>query len=66
MAATRKAPTTLTPSDLGLNSDDLAPALDLVRLFVPVTDRNVEVIEGDNEEDAGRRLALRLREENLI
>ncbi len=66
MAATRKAPTTLTPSDLGLNSDDLAPALDLERLFVPVTHGNVEVIGGDDEEDAGRRLALRLREENLI
>lgn len=66
MAATRKAPTNLTPSELGLNADDLAPALDLERLFVPESDRNVEVIEGDDEEDAGRRLALRLREENLI
>ena len=66
MAATRKAPTNLTPSDLGLNSDDLAPTLELERLFVPESERNVEVIEGDDEEDAGRRLALRLREENLI
>ena len=66
MAATKKSPTTLTPADLGLSSDDLAPALDLEQLFVPVADRNVEVIEGDDEEDAGRRLALRLREENLI
>ena len=66
MAATRKAPINLTPSDLGLNANDLAPALDLERLFVPESDRNVEVIEGDDEEDAGRRLALRLREENLI
>lgn len=66
MAATKKSPTTLTPSDLGLDSGDLEPALDLERLYVPVTDRNVEIIEGDDEEDAGRRLALRLREENLI
>ncbi len=66
MAATKKSPAHLNPADIGLSPEDLAPSLDLERLFVPIADRNVEVIEGEDEEDAGRRLALRLREENLI
>ena len=66
MAASRKRPETLAMSDLGL--DDLAQnsTLAMTRLFVPVSESNVEIIEGEDDADAGRLLALRLREAKLI
>ncbi len=66
MSASRKRPETITLSDLGLN--DLAEngALAMTRLFVPVSESKVEIIEGENDADAGRLLALRLREAKLI
>ena len=66
MAATRKTPTILSLGDIGVTSDDVAASLELTRLFVPESKRNVEIIGGEDEVDAGRQLALRLREENLI
>ena len=66
MAATRKTPTTLSLGDIGVTNEDVAPSLELTRLFVPESERNVEIISGEDEVDAGRQLALRLREENLI
>ena len=66
MQASRKTPTILSPADLGLDEDSLAPRLTLTELFIPVSDKQVEIIEGEDEADAGRKLALRLREEKLI
>lgn len=66
MSATRKAPTRIAPDELGLGDGDLASAMHLDRLFVPQSDRQCEFLEGDDDVDSGRRLALRLREENLI
>ena len=66
MSASRKTPTTMTAADLGLDATKLAARLELIELYVPVSDKQVEIIEGDDEADAGRKLALRLREEKLI
>lgn len=66
MTASRKTPTIWTASDLGLSADALAPKLQLSEIFIPVSDGQVEIIEGEDEADAGRKLALRLREEKLI
>ena len=66
MQASRKTPTILSPADLSLDADALAPKLALTELFIPVSDQKVEIIEGEDEADAGRKLALRLREEKLI
>ena len=66
MSASRKTPTTMTAADLGLDATKLAARLKLIELYVPVSDKQVEIIEGDDEADAGRKLALRLREEKLI
>ena len=66
MAASRKAPTVWTASDVGIDPAELAPRLELIDLFVAVGDKQCEFIEGEGEADAGRRLALRLREEKLI
>ena len=66
MAATRVRPTIWTASDLGLDSSQLQPRLTLRRLLVPESGQDCEFIEGDNEADAGRHLALKLREDKLI
>ena len=66
MAATRKKPTIWSAEDLGMDVSQIVPQLSLVDLFVPVSEKSCEFIEGDNEEEAGRNLALRLREAKLI
>ena len=66
MAASRKTPTVWSASDLGLDQEQLAPRLELMDLYVPVSDRQCEFIEGADDADAGRQLALRLREARLI
>ena len=66
MTASRKTPTVWTAEDLGLDSARLAPKLELTDLFIPVSEKKCEFIEGEDEADAGRKLALRLREEKLI
>ena len=66
MTASRKTPTVWTTQDLGLDVASLEPKLLLTGLYTPETDRQCELIEGEDEADAGRKLALRLREANLI
>ena len=66
MTASRKAPTVWTAADMNLDAARLAPKLRLVDLFIPTVDQECEFIEGDDEADAGRKLALRLREAKLI
>ena len=66
MAASRKTPTVWTAQDLDLDRAQLTPRVELTDLFIPEKDQQCEFIEGEDEADAGRRLALRLREEKLI
>ncbi|MDE2779901.1 MAG: electron transfer flavoprotein subunit beta/FixA family protein [Chloroflexota bacterium] len=66
MAATRKRPTIWSASDLEMDGGELEPRLTLHDLFVPVSNTECEIIEGDDEQDAGRKLALKLREEKFF
>lgn len=66
MTAGRKQPTRWSPDDVGIADEDLAPKLELQELYIPVLDSQVEIVEGEDDADAGRKLALRLREEKLI
>jgi len=66
MAATRKLPTIWSANDLGISSDRLEPRVTLHDLFIPERDQVCEMIEGDNEEEAARNLAQKLREAKLI
>ena len=66
MAASRKQPETMSLSDLGLGDLVDSKALEMTRLFVPASESNVEMIEGEDEADSGRMLALKLREAKLI
>ena len=66
MAASRKQPETMSLSDLGLGDLVDGKALEMTRLFIPASESNVEMIEGEDEADSGRMLALKLREAKLI
>ena len=66
MAAARKQPTTWSLADLGLSADDLASKVTMLDLFIPESQSQCEFIEGEDEEDAGRKLALKLREAKMI
>lgn len=66
MAATRKLPTIWTAADLEMDSAQLEPRITLHDLFVPERSRVCEIIEGDNEAEAARNLAFKLREAKLI
>ena len=66
MTAGRKSPTVWSASDLGLYESALTPKLTLDDLFIPTSDRQCELIEGEDDDDAGRNLALKLRDARLI
>ena len=66
MGASRKTPTVWSADEVGLDESSLAPKLKITELFIPVSDQQCEFIEGEDDADAGRNLALRLREEKLI
>ena len=66
MAATRKLPTIWTAADLAMDAGQLEPRMSLLNLFVPESNQQCEIIEGEDAVDAGRNLALKLREAKLI
>ena len=66
MAAGHKTPIVWTAADLGLEPSKLAPRTRVTNIFIPVKGKKCEFIIGENEADAGCKLALRLREDSLI
>ncbi len=66
MAATRKQPTVWSSSDLEMDGGLPESRVSLVELFVPERNQQCEIIEGEDAIDAGRQLALKLREAKLI
>ena len=66
MSAGRKNPTTWNCSDLGMDQSDLDSRLEIMDLFIPTNEQQVEIISGSDEADAGRNLAARLKQDGLI
>ena len=64
MTASRKQPTVYDLVSVGV--EDATPSLKLTRLFIPATESEVEMIQGEDEADSGRMLAIRMRDEGLI
>ena len=64
MAAKRIEPTLWTLADLGVSPR--APAFELVALAKPAPRGATEFISGEDDEDAGRKLALALREAKIL
>ncbi|MBI2867960.1 MAG: electron transfer flavoprotein subunit beta/FixA family protein [Chloroflexi bacterium] len=65
MAAGRKKPTVWTAQDLGVEAKSAA-RVNLQKLFIPVKEAKCEFVKGENGADAGRLLALKLREAKLL
>jgi electron transfer flavoprotein beta subunit len=66
MAAGRKQPLIVKLADLGMTAPDLSAQMMLRRLSVPERRRAIELVEGKDDAESGRMLALRLRHEKLI
>ena len=66
MAATRKRPTVWSKADLDMDESQSEERINLRQLFIPVSDQECEIIEGDDAADSGRLLALKLREAKII
>jgi electron transfer flavoprotein beta subunit len=66
MAANRKRPTLWKATDLALDEALLAPRLAVVELAFPERTRQCEIITGADAAEAGRNLAVKLREAKLI
>ena len=65
MAAGRAQIPVWTAADLGLDAS-AAPKVQLRRLYVETREAQVELIEADSLEEAGRKLADKLREARLV
>lgn len=66
MAARRVQPSVWTAAEVGLDLASLVPVFALISLAKPENTVETEMITGDDDEDAGRKLALRLREARVI
>ncbi len=66
MAAARKQVAVYKLADLGLSAADVAPRLTLEKLFIPVKESQVEIIEGETPQERAATLARKLREAKLI
>ena len=66
MAARRVQPTEWTAADLGIDPRQAARAFELVSLAKPSRSVETEMVTGDDDADAGRKLALRLRDARLL
>jgi electron transfer flavoprotein beta subunit len=65
MTAKRKEPIVWKPADIGADTSKIGVAgrrIKLTKLFQPVREGKVEIISGENAEDTGIKLALKLRE----
>lgn len=69
MAAAKKPVTNWKAADLGLDGGQVvssAGKVKVVNLFIPVRETKCELIVSDSPEDAGAKLALRLREAKVL
>ena len=66
MSASRKIPTIWNSNDLNFDLESLTAKLKLIDLQIPITDKQCEIIKGDDDQEIGRNLAIKLREAKLI
>ena len=66
MQASRKTPEKLSFEDIDIKISDLSPKMTLVDLALPVSNSKCEILEGEDDADSGKLLALKLRESKII
>ncbi|MBI3090577.1 MAG: electron transfer flavoprotein subunit beta/FixA family protein [Candidatus Tectomicrobia bacterium] len=67
--AKRKTVPVWGPAELPIDAahlDELRGRLDLVDLFIPEIEAKCEIVSGENEADAGEKLALKMRDARLV
>ena len=65
MAATRANPSVWGLAELGVDVSPWART-EVVDLFIPGRDASCEIVQGEDDIETGRKLALKLREAKLI
>ena len=69
MTAKRKEPVVWTPADIGVDPAQIGAAgrrTKMLKIFQPVREGACEIVEGENDEDAGAKLAEKLSEVKLL
>jgi len=69
MQAKRKQPVVWSPSDVGVEAAQIGAAgrrTKMLKIFQPVREGECEIVEGENDEDAGANLAAKLAEAKLL
>ncbi|MFC1911458.1 electron transfer flavoprotein subunit beta/FixA family protein, partial [Chloroflexota bacterium] len=66
MAASRKLPTTWSASDIGIDPSTIKPRLKVRDLFIPISSKRVEWIEGEDAAEKAMNLTHKLHELKLI
>jgi electron transfer flavoprotein beta subunit len=69
MQAAKKTVTTMTHDELGLDPSEIGAAgarLKLERLYVPISNTQVEIIEGETPEDLAKNLVAKLVADKLF
>jgi electron transfer flavoprotein alpha/beta subunit len=69
MAAAKKTVTVWSAEEIGAELSKVGAAgarTKMLKLFIPVRESVCEILEGENEEEAAVKLALKLREVKLI
>ena len=69
MVAKRKEPVVWKPADIGVDPAQIGAAgrrAKMLRIFQPVREGACEIVEGENDEDAGAKLAEKLSEVKLL
>jgi len=65
MEAQKKQFTVWSAQDLGVDPSQIKRT-NLLKLFIPVHEARVEIIEGESPEEAAEKLALKLREDKIL
>ena len=66
LEARKKVVTVWDARELGLDSPLPAERANMLRLFIPVREANCDIVSGKDPRQAGKKLALKLREDSLI
>jgi len=65
MEAQKKQFTVWSAQDLGVDPSQMKRT-NMLKLFIPVHESKVEIIEGESPEEAAEKLALKLRETKIL
>ena len=66
MAARKKQATVLSPGDLGVGEEELAPRVELMQQFVPEIQGNCEMMAGDTAAEQAGNLLTALSESGAL